>query len=175
MTNNLEIFDRLWSEFIGTFKGAMRRKAKNGRLNYDEARTALAEVSLCWQNDLESEGRWVSTLSSEEPAKGRLVRKILTQDMHITAEDRAGGGFVVPAAAGVFGVGGGVIGYGMANLLGMGTAGTIATTAVPLALGAVIGSNYTARRKNEALEATINGYASQLDSFYHAVVATLNA
>lgn len=173
MANNLEKFDGLWASFITTLKGALRKAAKGNNLDPRQAATVLVQVAMCWQGDFESEGRWINELSNEDPAKGRLVRRILTQDMHFDAESRPADGGIVPQIVGA--VGGGAVGYGVAQVCGLGAVATSVTTGVPLVVGAIIGNNYANRKRHEALENLINGYVGQLDSYYHSVVAALNA
>lgn len=172
MQNELDKFDNLWQLFTDAVKGALRKAAVDGTLDYDRAKAILAERSLCWQNDFDSEGRWIASIVKEDPEKGKKIRRILSCDMQFREENMEKPN-VVPQAVGA--IGGGAIGYGVAHAIGMGTVATIATTALPLAAGAIAGNVYANRRRSAAVDNVVNAYASQLDSYYHSVVALLNA
>lgn len=172
MQNELDKFDGLWQTFIDALKGALRNSAVEGTLDYARAKAILAERTLCWSNDFDSEGRWIASLVKEDPAKGKKIRQILSRDMTLS-EESFEKTTILPQAVG--GIGGGAIGYGVAHAFGMGTAATIATTVLPLAAGTIAGNIYASRKKSERIEHIINAYASQLDSYYHSVVALLNA
>lgn len=172
MQNELDKFDALWQSFMDAVKGALRKAAVDGTLDYGRAKAILAERALCWQNAYDSEGRWVASVVKEDPEKGKKIRKILSSDMELH-EEKLEKPTIMPQAIG--GLGAGVIGYGVAHTLGMGTVATIATTALPLAAGAIAGNVYANRRRSEAINQVVNAYADQLQSYYHSVLALLNA
>lgn len=172
MQNNLETFNGLWQSFITALKGSLRKLAADRQLDYKHAKAALTEQSLCWKGDYDAEGRWLNSLIKEDDARGKLVKRILTQDMQfceISVPASNSAGLAIGAA------GGGVVGYGIAALVDMTPFGTILTTLVAAALGGVLGRRRDVKSKYNAIEKTINEYASQLDTYYHSVIAALNA
>lgn len=172
MENLVNQFSELWDSFVISVRGGLRKAAEEGALNFTRAKAILAERSLCWQGDYEAEGRWVNEVIKIDPAKGKQIRKILSQDLEFQPEAEPQTG-MMPQAIGA--VGGGAVGYGLASALEMGTAGTIAATALPMLAGAIAGNIYAGKRKFAQIDHTIDAYISQLDTYYHSVVALLNA
>lgn len=172
MQNNLERFDDLWESFITAVKGSLRSAAKEKKLDYKHAQAILAEQKMSWQNDYAAEGKWINDLNEHNQAKAELVRRILVQDMQFSELSKPSSS-VTPQIIGA--IGGGAIGYGIAAASDFSTLGTVVTTAATLAVGGIVGNNVSYKKKTAVENATINEYASQLDSYYHSVVAALNA
>lgn len=172
MDNFVNQFSDLWESFITSVRGGLRKAAEENALTYGRAKAVLAERALSWQGDYEAEGRWVNSIVKADPAKGKKVRQILTRDIAFQAEDEPSSS-VLPQAIGA--IGGGAAGYGIASALNFGTVGTIASTAIPIVAGAIAGNIYAGKQKYAAIDRTIDAYVGQLDSYYHSVIAVINA
>lgn len=172
MLNDLDKFNGLWDSFLTALKGALLTASKENQLDYNNAQATLTRIGMCWQNDFASEGRWVNQLVQEDEAKGKLVRKILVKDLKFNQQPTPTGSHT-PLAIGA--IGGGALGYGVAALANMETLGTVATTVATVAIGGIVGNNIASKKKDAAIKASVEGYLTQLDTYYHSVVAALNA
>lgn len=172
MENQVEKFSHMWETYKTGVRSRLYTLAESNKLTEATANEVLAEQAQCWQNDYTPEGRWVAELTREDMQRGRQVRKVLAEDQKFNYEEGNSAGSM-PTVLGT--VGGAVVGLGVASALHMGTVGTIATTAVPAAVGLIGGNIYANKRKDAARKSLVDAYITQLDSFYHSVVALLNA
>ena len=115
----------------------------------------------------------LDNLVKENPAKGNLVKEILTQDMALKEIAVQGGSldflkYVAP-------VGAGAIGYGISKALHLATLGTACATLAPLLIAIPVTNGCLNSRKENATMRLIDGYVAQLSKCREAVVAALTA
>ncbi len=165
-------FSDLWTDFTTALRGKLRTALMAKQLTPARAKALLTEAASCWSGDFEPEGRWVNSMVKNAPEKGTRIRKILVEDMTFKPEEEVKGGYGPQITGGVIG---GALGYGASLLFGMGTLATIATTVIPLGVGAVGGNIYANKKHSQAKSTLIDAYMAQLDSYRESVLAILNA
>lgn len=172
MSTNTENFERLWDKFFVGLKGRIMKKAKNQELTYPLMKLILSDAKSDWETEYEECGRWLIGYMQENPAKGRIVREILTDNMSFKEVHKK------PDSLGVAGVlaplAGAALGFGVSSLFGAGIVVKIVSAVVPagLSFGAV--KAIEPKMKEKSLSDLIDGYLSQLEKYKNSVLSVLS-
>ena len=172
MNTNIDNFERLWDVFYVRLKGKIMTKAKNQELTYPLMKLILSDAKSDWTTEYDECGRWLKDYMQENPAKGRIVWEILTDNMSFKEvakkSDSLGiAGTLAPLA-------GAALGFGISPLLGAGIVIKIVSAIVPagLAFGAV--KTLEPKMKDKSLSDCIDGYLSQLEKYKNSVLSILS-
>lgn len=166
-------FQELWKDFIDSFKGNLITESRNQEITFAIAKMALREAVSTWTSEYTINGRWLYKLLKSEPAKGELVKEILTKDIRLSEVGGAGSKsdsmkYFIPLAAGA-------IGYGIAHLAKFATVGTACATLVPMAVAYPVTVKYLSDRKDKYTESMINAYVGQLNKYRESIMSALLA
>lgn len=174
---NTERFNHLWEDFLSIYKGNLLQLASSEEgLTATGAVNSLKEEKKTWASPSTIYGRWIMTLSKDEPRKGDRVLRILTEDLNVDPVSLPDEGKNTSIGAGVAGgATGAAAGYFLPRALGASTilsaAGSILGGAA-VALGAI---RFVNGRKTPAVQQAIEGYVSQLSHYHDRVIEVLNS
>lgn len=166
-------FQELWNDFIASFKGSLMMEAKKQRISFPIAKMALSEAVSTWLSEYTINGRWLYKLLAEEPAKGDLVKEIITKDITLTEVKTEDAGsenlkYLVPAGAGI-------AGYLVSYFANFATLATILTTIAPMAVAYPLTKNYLSERAVKGDDKAIEAYVAQLNKYKESILSALMA
>ena len=170
---HLERFEGLWNDFLMKLKGQMIRKANTGMLTFPTLDLMIASSRNDWISKDTVSGRWLAKYEEENPKKGALIVRILTEDMHFQKVDEKSGVspivlYGVPAV-------GACLAAGVAVLL---KATVLYTAAAAVATPAVlypVMSKISEMTAGNNRDAEIETYIQQLDLYKNAVLDVLKS
>lgn len=165
-------FEKLWSKFTTRLQGVLINKSKAQKLTYSIADIVLSDAAVSWSLSYDECGRWMSGYIKENPAKGALIKKILTEDMRFTEVPEKKN---IPVAAQIaVPIVTAALGGGISYLLHAKLAIIILSAVVPAVLSypAVRSLNSSIEIKNK--ETLIKDYMQQLDKYKNSIVSILS-
>lgn len=173
MGSDLNTFERLWGDFISSYKGKLIHDANIQGLSFSLAKLLLEESCLGWFTGTEMNARWLDKLHKESPQKADLIKEIITNDITLTevANNRVSNNmfkYLVPACAGG-------AGYALAKYIDFGTLGTALTTIIPTSIVYSVVKGRMAAKNDRQKQADIDDYVRQLDKYKKAIEAVLLA
>lgn len=166
-------FQELWQDFVSSFKGNLINEARKHNISFAFAKLALGEAVSTWMSEYTINGRWLYKLIQEEPAKGNLVKEIITHDISLTEVDSSKSNsdslkLIIPLGAGA-------IGYGIAHLANLGLIATACATLAPMAAAYPITTKFLENQQQKAKQDTINSYVDQLGKYKESIISALLA
>lgn len=166
-------FEELWQDFISSFKGNLITESRKQSLSFPIAKLALSEAVSTWTSEYTVNGRWLYKLIQDNPAKGNLVKEILTKDIALTeAKPKSAKSDSLKYIAAV---GAGAVGYGISRALELETVGTACATLIPMAVAYPAAASYLTNQKEKAEKNLIESYVDQLGKFKESILSTLLA
>lgn len=165
---NVERFEKCWGKFITKLKGRMIKQSEQQQLTYPLLKLTLSDAASCWGSEYEENGRWLMQYSEEEPEKGRLIHRILLENMEFIEiplqKDMTDMlNYAVPLA-------GAAAGLGLSHLFRVKAIGQAISTIVPAAVlypsMKTLGENI---KKQESME-RIEQYLSQLEPYRQNII-----
>lgn len=173
MGSNLNTFERLWDDFIASYKGKLIHDANIQGLSFSLAKLLLEESCLGWFTGTEMNARWLDKLHKESPQKADLIKEIITNDITLTEVvnnpvSNKVYKYLVPACAGG-------AGYALAKYIELSTWGTALTTIIPTGIIYSIVKGRMAAKNDRQKQADIDEYVRQLDKYKKAIEAVLLA
>lgn len=166
-------FQELWEGFIDSFKGDLLTESRKQNISFPLAKLALGEAVSSWTSEYTINGRWLYNLLKSNPAKGELVKEIITKDISLTeVKDNSSksDGLKYLAPLGV-----GALGYGVARWFEMETMGTLISTILPMFAAYPIATNYLSNQHAKAQDSLINAYVNQLNKYKESIWSVLLA
>lgn len=166
-------FKELWHDFVTGFKGNLIDESKKQPITLALASLSLSDALLSWTSEYTVNGRWLNNLIKEEPAKGNLVKEIITKDVALTEvripqSKPAALGYAIPAGAAA-------LGYAAAQCASLGTLPTVCATAVPAVVAYPFVRSYLDKSRHAEITGVIDSYVGQLDKYKDAVLSALLA
>lgn len=164
-------FERLWDNFVLSFMGELITQSKQLTLSFPLVKLIFTDKVLSLTSEYNIFGRWLSQLIQEHPAKGALVKDILTKDMALTEETMVKeiplvSKYVVTGSAGA-------VGYIAAKILDMGMLGSAILTIAPMVVCYPTASAYISARKQRNVDDLIDAYVAQLEKYKKSVCSVL--
>jgi len=173
MATDIELFEKYWDEFIQIF----RNKVKQSRaqpLTHPLLKLMLSEIQTSWNTNLEDNGRWLHAYTEKNPEKGKIIQKILLEDMHFDMEEKPKNYMgMVSGLAPFIGV---AAGFGMVRLfhtaqLWKQIISLVTPAAVAYPTARKISDDISNRNELQWLEK----YIFQLDKYKSSVISVLNS
>lgn len=173
MRSDYNTFERLWDDFLASYKGKLIHDSNIQGLSFPLAKLLLEESCLGWVSGSEMNALWLDNLCKESPRKAELIKEIITRDIALNeipnnVESNNAYKYVVPACAGV-------TGYALAKFLGFGIIGTAVTTIIPVCIAHPIAKGRIAAQRDRKQQTDIDEYVRQLDKYKKAIEAVLLA
>lgn len=172
MSTHRDRFEKLWDKFFARLKGKILREADKQELTYPLMKLILTDAKSDWMSEYDEGGRWLRDYMNENPAKGRLVYDILTDNMSFceVAKKSDSMGLVSLVAP----LAGAALGFGISSIFNAGVVVKIISTVVPA--GLIFGTTkamepkFKNKRKQEHMEA----YFNQLEKYKLSVISVLS-
>lgn len=174
METDYKTFERLWDDFIASYKGKLIHDSNIQGLSFSLAKLLLEESCLGWITGSEMNARWLDNMYKESPQKAELIKEIIMKDISLTEISDNNFHlnntykFLVPACAGV-------AGYTIAKILEFGMWGSALTTIIPVCVTHSIVKGRLAAKRDSKKQADIDEYVRQLDKYKKAIEAVLLA
>lgn len=168
-------FEKLWTDFLDTFKGSLINQSKTQRLSYPIVKLSFSESVLTWTSDYSLQGRWLSNLVHNYPQKGQLVKDVLTKDMSLKEVSKKNADAKLNTINIIGPIGIGILGYATAKIIGLGLTGTVCSTIIPTVIAIPVVKTLSNTSKEKDVSGTINEYVGQLAKYKDAVLTILSA
>ena len=170
--SNVSDFEKYWKKFTTKLKGALMEQTKNQPLSYSSASIVLSDVAMAWSLSYDDCGRWLLGFTQENPDKGAIITRILTQDMKFT-EIPESKDFpeIAKIAAPVFGA---VLGFGISHFLNASILIQAISTIAPAALIYPVTKNLGASVKIAKQEILLHDYMEQLEKYRKSVLSVIS-
>ena len=88
--NARDEFSSCWEKFAIKLKGCMLGMLTQRELTFGALTEMLDREREFWMSRYEEGGRWIEHLLEQDPARGEIVRNILTTDLHFSGSISAG-------------------------------------------------------------------------------------
>lgn len=173
MGSDLNTFERLWDDFIASYKGKLIHDANIQGLSFSLAKLLLEESCLGWLTGTEMNARWLDNLYKESPQKAEFIKEIIINDITLTEVSNNSASnkvykYLIPACAGG-------AGYALAKYIEFGTLGTALTTIIPACILYPVVKGRMGAKNDRQKQADIDEYVRQLDKYKKAIEAVLLA
>lgn len=169
--NHIEKFEQLWKSFTATVNGKLITYSKNTKLSGNIARLILTESSNAWSSEYDACGRWLMTLSKEQPEKAKAIEQLLTRDITFT-DVVSKGEWPLYLNIALSAVGAGV-GWAISYELYATKAVQWLSALGSAAITYLVSQNISKMSKIKALDSSVQGYMQQLTAYHDKVVALL--
>ena len=170
--SNISEFESYWDRFTDRLRGTLMNESKKQTISYSVASILLSDALMSWSLSYDDCGAWLLRLKSEDPRKGELVSRILSNDIKFTEIEPKK---VMPPAAKVLApAAGAALGFGISHALGAGILVQIISTVLPAALIYPATNSVGNMMAENNKSAIIDDYMAQLDKYKKSVISVLS-
>lgn len=172
MSTHRDRFEKLWDKFFARLKGKILAQADKQELTYPLMKLILADAKSDWMSEYDEGGRWLRDYMNENPAKGRLVYDILTDNISFSEVQKKSDstgvvGLVAPLA-------GAALGFGVSSIFNAGVVVKIISAVVPAGLLFGTTKAMEPKLRHKRKQEQIDAYLSQLDKYKFSVISILS-
>ena len=169
----IEKFETLWTNFETRVKGKLMTIQKNQTISTSLANLILTDLALSWASDIEINGRWLNSLTEENPTKAAMIKSILMKDMHFDPIEKPSSyestnilQYIIPCA-------GAGVGYIASRFFEVNSLGQAAFILIPALASYPVAKNIVTNKKQLVAQQEIDLYIEQLAKYKSSVISIL--
>lgn len=171
MNDELRQFNIHWQNFITQYKGRLSLGSKAQKITFGYVKIQLDDIMSMWSSSDTEAGKWLEKYNAVNPQKGKLLRKILLEDIKLEEIEENGSSDILAYIAPVAGA---ALGYSISFALGAETLVKAASSILPAALIYPISKNVCENAKKTREERLIEEYTAQLDKYRQSVASVIS-
>lgn len=170
---DLKIFEKSWQGFEKRLRMKLLKKAESSLLTRSVANLLLNDEASIWGTEYDEAGIWLRNIEGEDPDKGRLIRRILTEDMSLNDIEQKKEisqllEYAVPLA-------GAAAGLALSSCFNAPLWAKCVSTAAPAVLMYPAVKAVRQADHEKAAEETVNAYMEQLEKYRASVISVISS